>query len=286
MDYDNPQFIAAIKKILGRYFQPKIDSVAPEHASTRENQEAPQDISLISETTPSPKSQKETSYSRPDQTPLWKMVLETAAVFVGIYVAYIYHGQLVVMQGQLGEIIKQYPEIQISANANVKVANETEIAVKDAADNFRIGQRAWAGVGMFVVTPKPNGTPDNLIPYKLASTNTGLTPALDFYIEQVVMIKDRPYLIESDFSEATIRRLKDIDKRVDPNRHSHNPVLPNVAPNTSQTFYWPIPPANKHLFIAGTAYYKDIFGHPHKTLFCGHLVGNALPLCNIHNTMD
>src|ERR1700683_229860 len=104
MNYDSPQFVAAIKKILGKYLQPKADRVDPKDATTEEGNKPPRDIPAISETTPPPQSYKETCHCRPDQTPLWKKLLETAAVFVGFAVAIIYHGQLTVMSGQLTEM--------------------------------------------------------------------------------------------------------------------------------------------------------------------------------------
>jgi hypothetical protein len=66
---------------------------------------------------PNIEKKHETTYSNPDPTPLWKIWLEIGAVAVGIIVASIYYGQLVVMRGQLGEIIKQYPEIKKTADA-------------------------------------------------------------------------------------------------------------------------------------------------------------------------
>ncbi|MFZ0199381.1 MAG: hypothetical protein WB523_11135 [Candidatus Sulfotelmatobacter sp.] len=142
MNYDNPQFIARVKKIL-LSFQRKTDCIEPKDAPRQEGEKPPQDTPLVPETTPAPERQKKTCHCKPDQTPLWKKLLETAAVLVGIYVAYIYHGQLVVMQGQLGEIVKQYPELQKSANA-AKSASETAASTLiSSAKQFREEQRPY-----------------------------------------------------------------------------------------------------------------------------------------------
>jgi hypothetical protein len=90
----------------------------------------------------------ERSYSNPDPTPLWKIMLEVGAVAVGIIVAGIYYGQLCVMRGQLGEIIKQYPELQKSAEA-AKSAAET---ANSTLQEIRNSERPWLTVRQCDIT--------------------------------------------------------------------------------------------------------------------------------------
>ena len=111
---------------------PNIDSVDPQGNPNTPPAKTPEHLDLIPQVPPPIESDRETTYCKPDQTPLWKMILETAAVFLGLYVAGIYHGQLNVMQGQLGEIIKQYPELQKSADA-----------AKTAAELAELSERPW-----------------------------------------------------------------------------------------------------------------------------------------------
>ncbi len=80
-----------------QFAQPKIDEIRPKDAATNKSQEPPRDSPLVPNATPPPQGKEETCYCRPDQTPLWKTVLETAAVFLGIVVAFIYGGQLIQM---------------------------------------------------------------------------------------------------------------------------------------------------------------------------------------------
>ena len=47
--------------------------------------------------TPDPKNDEPRCKCRPDQTPLSKQILEAAAVIIGLYVAFIYSGQLTQM---------------------------------------------------------------------------------------------------------------------------------------------------------------------------------------------
>jgi len=124
---------------------PSIDGVGPEGDSSAPPKDSPHKSDLIPQEPPSIERKEETTYCKPDQTPFWKMLIETAAVFVGLYVASIYHGQLSVMQGQLGEIIRQFPEIQKSANA----ATSANIAAHDALTR---SNRPWLGVESLRVT--------------------------------------------------------------------------------------------------------------------------------------
>jgi hypothetical protein len=85
-----------------------IDSVDPKSKPDTPATETQSNPDLIPEIPPSVEHKTERTHSNPDPTPLWKIVLEVGAVAVGIVVACIYYGQLDVMRGQLGEIIKQY----------------------------------------------------------------------------------------------------------------------------------------------------------------------------------
>jgi hypothetical protein len=96
---------------------PNTDSEDPKNNPSTPARESPRNPDLIPQVPPPVEKKSETTYCKPDQAPLWKIVLEVFAVIVGIIVAWIYYGQLSVMRGQLGEIIKQYPEIKKTADA-------------------------------------------------------------------------------------------------------------------------------------------------------------------------
>src|SRR6266851_66566 len=123
-----------------------MDSVDPQDNANRERYEPPNNVGLPTEIPPPAEHKSETTDCKPGQTPLWKIVLEVGAVAVGIVVAMIYYGQLEVMRGQLGEIIKQFPEIQKSARATVKAADQTERAVNNSRTLFEIDERGWVGI--------------------------------------------------------------------------------------------------------------------------------------------
>src|ERR1700685_1921008 len=104
MDYDNPQFIAAIRRILGRYLQPDIDRISPEGAPTQEGGQPPINPSLGPDVNLPPEHENSAPHCRPDQTPTAKYVLEVLAA--GILSAYTVAAilQLGAMRGQLAQM--------------------------------------------------------------------------------------------------------------------------------------------------------------------------------------
>jgi len=81
---------------------------------------------------PSQTKKNKTEHSKPDQTPAWKIVFEVSAIIVGCYVAWIYHGQLSVMQGQLTEM---------------------QGSSKRSDEQFQVDQRAWVSVSEVTCPP-------------------------------------------------------------------------------------------------------------------------------------
>lgn len=69
----------------------------PQDTANAKSAGSPTDPLPATQTSPPPKTERETESCRPDQTPLWKVILETGAVFVGLYVAVVYSGQLTQM---------------------------------------------------------------------------------------------------------------------------------------------------------------------------------------------
>jgi hypothetical protein len=123
-----------------------MDSANPQDDANGERDKPPNNVGFPPLIPPPAEHKPETTYCKPDQTPLWKIVLEVGAVAVGIVVAMIYYGQLEVMRGQLGEIIKQFPEIQRTASATVKAADQTERAVNNSKILFELDERGWVGI--------------------------------------------------------------------------------------------------------------------------------------------
>ena len=70
------------------------DTVHPKHTAETKASEPARYPAPPPHVPPAPKRETETCTCKPDMTPRWKMVLETIAVFIGLYVAFVYSGQL------------------------------------------------------------------------------------------------------------------------------------------------------------------------------------------------
>jgi hypothetical protein len=73
-------------------------------ATGDESQTFPNNMVNNPQISPAPEHPKLTAICRSDQTPVWKIVLEAAAVVIGAAALAIYGGQLWVMKGQLTEM--------------------------------------------------------------------------------------------------------------------------------------------------------------------------------------
>ena len=112
----------------------------------------------------------------------WVIGTNIVLAIVGIFALCIYYGQLRVMRGQLGEIVKQYPELQKSADAAVDSANAAKIAAQAAQKSIDVSiesDRPWVGPAGVEMAPKGD--------YELTVTphivNSGRSPALLFDAE-------------------------------------------------------------------------------------------------------
>jgi hypothetical protein len=245
--------------------EPSTDSVDPQANSDSEKDKPPSNIGFPPQIPPPDEHNRKTTNCKPDQTPLWKIVLEVGAVAVGIAVAMIYYGQLKVMRGQLGEIIRQFLEIQKSANANVKSADQTEKSVSAATANFKLDQRAWVGIvgesGALIANAP--------LLARLILRNSGKTPAIDTRIE-------------TD-SGTKVQHQK---RRFIRSKNFHSETLGLIPPNSDTGITlqeewgtWGFP-SQKDLmlvtmgqetpFIFGQIWYKDIFDktREHWVTFC------------------
>jgi hypothetical protein len=277
MNYDSPQFVAAVKKILGRYWHPKTESVPPKDAATRESGKPPENVPLVSDTAPAPECQHETHHCKPDQTPLWKILLETAAVCVGIYVAHVYHGQLVVMQGQLTEIIKQFPEFQKSADAAKSAADAADKSVKTQAKTFNSEQRAWVRPIYTGIDPGHPIVAHVPLAHFFNFENIGKTPALRVEIRGIIELYT--------FDEVLPLGNYSHDSGLGINRYHLSVLWPQAlqestfqaAKNKYPSRGYLIDNATARLYFSNNVFeaifgeitYDDIYGHSHWVHFCG-----------------
>jgi len=113
----------------------------PEHVSGNEPSDHPSPPSrevqcILPALESAPQENKEPREKRIRE---WVQVLvNVVLVIVGIVAICIYYGELQVMKGQLGEIVRQYPEIQKQAKAATDAVNQS---AADSAENSRRVER-------------------------------------------------------------------------------------------------------------------------------------------------
>jgi hypothetical protein len=116
--------------------QPTVDGIYPKDAADNARPEAQSNAQFPANIKPPQKHQAESYYTKPDPTPLWKILLEVivgAAVIVYTIVASM---QLRTMNKSYTEIAKQTPRIAEAAGA----ATQANI---DARDRFRQDERPY-----------------------------------------------------------------------------------------------------------------------------------------------
>jgi hypothetical protein len=222
------------------------------------------------------------------------IITGVAVVIVGILAACIYANQLGVMQGQLDQMSRQFPEIQKSATAAKSAA--------DTADaEFKISARAWVTANL----SNPGGVQDGRPIVTIVDfTNTGKSPAVKVRTCQVSKIVDAR------------KRSLDINcpvKRISPGFQvvlANNATLrtanavdgDTVPPLTSDGFLTPplhddLRKGKRVAITYGFVEYDDIFKIHHWTKFCYFLMimppapggmseTNNWSVCDVGNDID
>jgi hypothetical protein len=159
-------------------------------------------------------------------------------------------------------------------------AEASEKAVTLAADNFRVQQRAWVSAWVEVIERT-----DKYIDFRVHSKNTGATPALNVSSEYGHLLKDRGYVLESDFS-------LDNTKLANPEKKGSRSVIPPHEFIMTPKFGVNLVTAKdaaidkeSWLFVCGTITYDDIFGQSHTTTFCQRVEGKEMVWANTHNSI-
>jgi hypothetical protein len=254
-----------------------------------------------------------------------QLVVNGVLAIVGIIALCIYGGQLKVMRGQLGEIIRQFPEIQKSANANVKAADQTEKAVKNAAVDFRLDQRAWIGID-FPILNAVRGADKKQITVTIQASikNTGKTPALKMSLPRPISVNklvNQPINYDKEWETsisdkkqkaATSKKMLKSDKTsviagviesfIDADEMRWNAEGWALAPGStvpiSLATGTTLPDPNldpryqdirgaQAIFWIGRITYRDIFSNEvHTTKFCLWYFSTTLELCPGGNSMD
>jgi hypothetical protein len=204
------------------------------------------------------------------------LIINGVLAIVGIIALCIYHGQLEVMRGQLGEISKQYPELVKSA-----------AAAKDASDLARhamhIDQRSWLSMK---ATSEPLGTyvAGQKFDIRIHTKNSGRTPAINvkeatfrFYSPKIKGAFPYPSFTYKDTDYVSYGSIA-------PDSESFSDfdfgILSEKAAEQIRT-------EQIRVYLYGRVEYSDVFGRPHWLNYCQFLLsGGAYGICPIHNDSD
>jgi hypothetical protein len=185
---------------------------------------------------------------------------------------------LQVMRGQLGEIIKQFPEIQKSANAAGDAAKAAKIAADNSAAAFHADQRAWIMTNFR--SEETAHVVDGRLEEPLHFVNTGKTPALNihgvFFVNLFANDKSPDFKAAertlSQFTEGTLKA--GTKSTVDSTGMDVGTLFPNsprdIAPRGAHVT--PVQmakyPAQAYIAFYGIIAYRDVFQHRHWIHFC------------------
>lgn len=288
MDYDNPQFIAAVKKVFLNAL--KQQESTNEHCQTNaEQSNGPRRVINAELTTPEPitvhtKSQDEKSN--------WQKV-KTAAEIIGIAAAIFY----------AYTAVRQWREMISARNQTSAIFEESKRQFKDTLEQMR-GQTeaqqdtADAAVRAYKVQSSPWVTPAEVrlierdqfwrfIRIKTVTFNDGSTPALNVKIMHADVVFDKKYIDESDFkkyehfTEEAWKWHAGSVGIIPPHRSWETPDDYTLPLSTVQAErmrrggYW--------FFVIVIVRYEDIFHDTWYTTVCERLDRNAFAVCNVHN---
>ena len=189
------------------------------------------------------------------------------------------------MRDQLGEIIKQYPELQKSAKA-------ARDSVTNADSNFRQDERAWMAFKFMEGNLTLTIGKSFLVPTELV--NTGKTPAKNVHGNIVVGVFKKGETLDFTYTlghanygirAGTIFPTGKIMESFEGIKHGRKQAEPIIftAPLKDELF-------NAHSFIIvhGKIIYDDIFGIEHWTTYCRYVLHPELisEQCTRYNDTD
>jgi hypothetical protein len=249
MNYSNPQFVAAVKKILrtlaGETDEDKAAVQKDTRAPIHEELSAPivHELHVPDATIDRIKGQS----AREQRHERFKDWVETATI--GVVLLYTVFAGFQWYELNTQNINQSAATLGASANA--------DRTFRQGKQALETQQRAW--VGAWAEIRRTHSAALDVIDFRVVLKNTGPTPALNVKVDPGWLFKDRNYLIDSDFSKGNTLFLNPemIGKTsryvVLPNDTSYGPWRGfNVHHPPSSN-----PPA-RWLFITGEVTYDDI----------------------------
>lgn len=216
---------------------------------------------------------------------------------IGLFALWIYHGQLVAMQGQLDEMRRsgeQSTEQTWSAIGNInwmarsadwsqKVsqqgiesnARQSQASLQATVNQFRQEQRAWIGAGD--VTPGDWG-PKTGFPIEITFVNSGKTPAKNVSFSERFICSQAP--IKGPLKPEIKKLVQYASADIAPQGTAHRFLgLEATLSNTDKpdqilgneqvaSYYDDITQGRRILYYFGILKYTDAFGNSRQTTYC------------------
>lgn len=225
----------------------------------------------------------------------WIIGLTLALVVSAIISAYIFKGQLNVMEGQLKEMqgagmqtnklieeaAKQSKAARDSADASTLIVENAKKSIEIMQSNIRLEQRAWVGP-VEAIMPKAGEKPEPHLGVKIM--NSGKTPARRL----LTKISTQYLPAEAEFAPS----YKDDSVKpgvsvIQPGMRINLFSLATLGVMTPQEIDG-VRTGRNILYLYGLITYEDIFGRPHSTRFCLYLQSDlsGFSACSTYNDAD
>lgn len=223
------------------------------------------------------------------------VLINAALAVIGAIALCIYSGQLKVMRGQLGEMVRQYPELKESANSAATAARSAKDSAEIATRTMIIDQRPWVSIQ----TVDSTFTVNKVATATCKISNTGKTPALRFeafFVNEILPKNQSPNFYYGpghprSYNKAGILSPNDARyfqfpaSKKAPGRYSQPIVV-------DQGMYASWQDGKTYLVTYGRGEYCDIFSIPHWITFCGFTPAKggeditAYKICAAYNNAD
>ncbi len=202
---------------------------------------------------------------------IWREIkgaLETAGIFAAIIYAMVAY--------------QQWQETITATNFSARQTELSRKGLNETIKNFRMGERAWIGIGNAVIVKEETTFP-SVISYDIDVTNIGHSPAFEVSGEGYHVVEEgRHFRLPA---RNTTRN----------SAHSSGIMFPNITTSAPGKHY--LTPdeikavqENSFFYIYGTFSYKDIFRHPHWLHYCYRLdpkLGwGPFHVCDAYNDTD
>ena len=215
---------------------------------------------------------------------LAQLVVSVVLALIAIGALWVYHGQLKVMRGQLGEVIRQYPEIQKSANAAKSAAETADATLQSSQKQFRMEQRPY--IWALPVTGPNNGVLPAVgqkLFIRVDFRNAGRTPAINVIATPSKTIVGPKDQARKEVREYVAQYEKQAGQFLAP--ETSGTAGTGFGPTLTSTMLANISDGTWEMFTVGAVKYTDVFGPPavtYETTYCYAFNPTGLPFsgCN------